>query len=751
MSNLMSLIRRAPKRTSAIVAMIAAAIIVPAVVFAWGPSRPTYTYDSPAPHVTFNSITDNPSVGDERNFIRIREDATGTSFSDNVTFEPGKVYEVMAYYHNNAKTSLNASGVGIAQNAKLRMEVPGVVKGGVNAALTGFISADNATPGTVWDEAYGKNATNADIAVRYVSNSAKVTSNGAVNGQTVPDSLFTTGAFLGYEAQDGKLKGCNEFAGYVIFKLRVDQPNFTVKKEVSTDGKTWVDDTVKAAAGSTVQYRITYQNTGTNQQDNVNLRDTLPTGVSYVPGSSLIANATTGGVYKPTIDGITTTGIVAGSYAPQGNVYYKFSAKLPSEDQLKCGTNTLVNNARALTSGGSKDDTATVTVDRTCAPTVKYTCDSLNVVTVDKTHFKFTTAYTAENATFKSVTYVIKNAAGATIDTKTSTGTSLDYTQATVGKYTVEATVTFSVNGQDKTATSAACKGAFEVKETPTPPVVKYTCDSLNVVTVDKTHFKFTTAYTAENATFKSVTYVIKNAAGATVDTKTSTATSLDYTQATVGKYTVEATVTFTVDGQDKTATGAACKGAFEVKETPTPPVVKYTCDALKVVTVDRTHFKFTTTYTAENAKFEGVTYTIKDASGKVLETKTATGTTLDYTQTSAGKYTVEAAVIFSVNGETKSATSANCTAAFEVPSLPNKITVCDLETKKTVTINESDFNTDKYSKDLSKCKETPVTPVTPTELPTTGTTENIVAVVGLGAIVASITYYVASRRALNQ
>ena len=656
MSNLMSLIRRAPKRTSAIVAMIAAAIIVPAVVFAWGPSRPTYTYDSPAPHVTFNSITDNPSVGDERNFIRIREDVTGTSFSDNVTFEPGKVYEVMAYYHNNAKTSLNASGEGIAQNAKLRMEVPGVVKGGVNAALTGFISADNATPGTVWDEAYGKNATNADIAVRYVANSAKVTSNGAVNGQTVPDTLFTTGANLGYEAQDGKLKGCNEFAGYVIFKLRVDQPNFTVKKEVSTDGKTWVDDTVKAEAGSTVQYRLTYQNTGTSQQNDVNLRDILPADVSYVPGSSLIANATTGGVYKSTIDGITTTGVVAGSYAPQGNVYYKFSAKLPSEDKLKCGTNTLVNTVRATTSGGSKDDTATVTVDRTCAPTVKYTCDSLNVVTVDKTHFKFTTAYTAENATFKSVTYVIKNASGATIDTKTATTATLDYTQATVGKYTVEATVTFTVNGQDKTATSAACKGAFEVKETPTPPVVKYTCDSL------------------------------------------------------------------------------------------------------KVVTVDRTHFKFTTTYTAENAKFEGVTYTIKDASGKVLETKTATGTTLDYTQTSAGKYTVEAAVIFSVNGETKSATSVNCTAAFEVPSLPNKITVCDLETKKTVTINESDFNTDKYSKDLSKCKETPVTPpvtpvtpVTPTELPTTGTTENIVAVVGLGAIVASITYYVASRRALNQ
>lgn len=366
MSKLMSIVRRAPKRFATLVVMAAAAVVIPAVVFAYGPERPTFTGANPAPYVTFNSITDNPQVGDERNFVRIRESGVG-NYGDNVTLEPGKVYDVSVYFHNNAASNLNASGKGIAHNAKLKMDIPGVVKAGVNAAFTGTISASNATPGTIWDEAYGKNATNGEIALRYVSDSATFISNGAINGQKLPDALFTTGANLGYDSQNGEVPGCNEFSGFVNFKIRVDQPNFTIKKEVSVDnGKTWVDGSTKAQAGSTVIYKISYQNTGSNQQDNVSLRDMLPEGVTYVAGSSLIANATTGGQYKSTKDGITTTGYNAGSYQPKGNVFFKFSAKLPAADKLKCGTNTLVNTARVTTSSGYKEDTATVTIDKKC-------------------------------------------------------------------------------------------------------------------------------------------------------------------------------------------------------------------------------------------------------------------------------------------------------------------------------------------------------------------------------------------------
>ena len=73
----------------------------------------------------------------------------------------------------------------------------------------------------------------------------------------------------------------------------------------------------------------------------------------------------------------------------------------------------------------------------------------------------------------------------------------------------------------------------------------------------------------------------------------------------------------------------------------------------------------------------------------------------------------------------------------------PGKITVCELKTDKIITIDEADFDSSKHSKDLDDCKELPP------ELPKTGPAESIVAILGLGALIASIAYYVASRRAL--
>ena len=76
----------------------------------WGPERDMYTWESPADHVTFNSISDNPFIGNETNFVRVKEYVEGSnvgdenwqSWTDNVTVEPGKEYEVFIYYHNDA-------------------------------------------------------------------------------------------------------------------------------------------------------------------------------------------------------------------------------------------------------------------------------------------------------------------------------------------------------------------------------------------------------------------------------------------------------------------------------------------------------------------------------------------------------------------------------------------------------------------------------------------------------------------------
>lgn len=371
MSKLTSLIRRAPKRFSAVVAIFAAAIIVPIAVNAYGPERATFTYAQPAPYVTFNSITDNPNVGDERNFVRVKEDSATTTYGKDVTLQPGNTYQVSVYYHNNAADNLNASGAGIAKDVSLRMQMPASIAANASDTVDGFINSSNANPTSVWDSANLKNGSAGAVALRYVPGSATVTSNGQVNGMTLPDAFLTTGTPLGYDALDGTLPGCNQYAGYVTYKFTVVQPNFTVEKTVSVDGgKTFVKSGA-TTPGSTVMYKVAYTNTGSTQQDNVTLSDKLPSGVTYVNGTSLIANSKTSGKYEATSDGITTTGLNIGSYSPAGgNAFFRFSAKAPTDSELKCGVNTFTNTARATTSGGYKESTADITINKTCAPAV---------------------------------------------------------------------------------------------------------------------------------------------------------------------------------------------------------------------------------------------------------------------------------------------------------------------------------------------------------------------------------------------
>ena len=72
----------------AIIATLIAGVALSGSAFAHGPERKTFSAENPADYVTFNSITNNPTVGDERNFVRIRQAGTG-NFVDEINFVPG--------------------------------------------------------------------------------------------------------------------------------------------------------------------------------------------------------------------------------------------------------------------------------------------------------------------------------------------------------------------------------------------------------------------------------------------------------------------------------------------------------------------------------------------------------------------------------------------------------------------------------------------------------------------------------------
>ncbi|MEO7904219.1 MAG: hypothetical protein ABIR91_00325 [Candidatus Saccharimonadales bacterium] len=155
--------------------------------------------------------------------------------------------------------------------------------------------------------------------------------------------------------------------------------------------------------------------------------------------------------------------------------------------------------------------------------------------------------------------------------------------------------------------------------------------------------------------------------------------------------------VFYNKDGSFKSAIAKVCGNPIIAKPVPVPA---YNCDSLAVTKVSRTSFKFATKYSVKNATYKSTTYVVKDASGKQVYK----GSTATYNQTKAGTYTVEATITVVADGKTKTDTSAACKKSFTVTPEVKTIKVCDLSTYKIVTINEKDFDTKKYSKDVKNC-----------------------------------------------
>lgn len=379
MSTFTQLIRRAPKRFSALALILAAAIIIPTATLAWGPSRETFTIAQPSDHVQFNSITDNPNVGDERNFVGVREDGSANTWYDSLNVQSGKTYIVRMYVHNNAATSLNL----VANNVKAKVDLPTTT--GKSISINGFVSATNVganktgnagSYAEVYDDA--KLTSTQDFNLSYVSGSLKYDTNAGTF--SLPESIFTSnGAKLGYTQMDGNIPGCFQYSGFVTFKVTPQfaaPSTFSMSKMVSKHGANkWVED-YAATPGETVDYLLQYKNTGTVQQDDVTFRDTLPAGMTYVNGSTTFGNSKTPNGVKASDNIANGTGINVGSYAPGANAWAIFSAKAPMNDKLAiCGANTLINNGKVTTEGTSLSDTANITVNKECAPGTINVCE----------------------------------------------------------------------------------------------------------------------------------------------------------------------------------------------------------------------------------------------------------------------------------------------------------------------------------------------------------------------------------------
>jgi len=388
--SLLSKLRAVSKRTWGAAAVLTAVVLVPAGLLAWGPGRDTFTMAQPADHVTFNSITDNPNIGDERNFVGIRESGTTGNWQDTQSVQAGKEYVVRLYVHNNAAANLNL----VARNVTAKVGLP--TSTGKSIEVQGFINSSNATPTEVYDHATFTGAQDFNLA--YVPGTLKYYNNANGNGFTIPESIFTnSGAKLGYTSMNGDIPGCLQYAGYLTFIVKpqfAPTGDFTMTKQVRKTGTTERSKSVTVNPGDQVDYLISYKNTGATQQKNVVVADQLPAGISYVAGSTILKNGNHPNG-TPVSDGVTSTqGINIGAYNPAAAAYVKFTAKVTANDSLAvCGTNKLNNSAKVITDNGTKQDTADVKVDKTCTTPEKIQVCRLSdktIVTIEKDAFDST-------------------------------------------------------------------------------------------------------------------------------------------------------------------------------------------------------------------------------------------------------------------------------------------------------------------------------------------------------------------------
>ena len=346
-------------RLSLIFAAVAVTVLSGTAAMAWGPSRATYTIEKPADRVTFNAITNNPNYGDERNFVIARKTTDAANqWKDVVDVDSDGEYFIRMYVHNNAAANLKL----VAENVTAKASVPN--QSAKEITLQGQISASNSKPATVWDQVVFKSASK-NFTVSYVAGSAKYYNNvNPSNGFALPDSIVNnTGAKLGYEQMDGKIPGCFQYSGTVLFKVKVT-------KQVRKIGETeWKND-VSVKTGEKVEYRIGYDNDGEVAQENVMVRDFLPNNLTYEKGSTVLKNSSNPNGLKINSDNITTSGINIGNYAPGSNAYVTFTATA-DRDKLVCGLNKLVNRAQVSTKNGSKENTAVVNVQKDCTPQEK--------------------------------------------------------------------------------------------------------------------------------------------------------------------------------------------------------------------------------------------------------------------------------------------------------------------------------------------------------------------------------------------
>ena len=190
----------------------------------WGPERETFTVDQPATYPSFNSIIDNPDIGDERSFVGLRHlkfngvKAVGENIWNNhIWARAGDTLLVRIYVNNVGADNFDVVAAGHIQQARLRIALYHAER---EHSIFGELSAVNAK--TVWDGATVH--VDEGVGIEFVSNSLILENNvhpGPIGLALDQDAVQRDGVLLGYQEMDGAIRPGYQYDSYISIELKV--------------------------------------------------------------------------------------------------------------------------------------------------------------------------------------------------------------------------------------------------------------------------------------------------------------------------------------------------------------------------------------------------------------------------------------------------------------------------------------------------------------------------------------------------
>lgn len=383
------------------------------------------------------------------------------NWSPSTSASYNQVVAVQVVYNNDEEADSGKT----ASNVHVKVNIPATA--GTTQTITTLAGGDNTNKVT---GSATVNLDRTDAYLQYIPGTATWKHAETANGPMTKTEAISDDVVLNANGVNlGTENPCQ--AGSVVVQARVMIPGVSVDKYVRQSGATTWATSINAKVGDTIQYEIAYKNTGNTTENDVEFRDQLPKGITYVPGSTKLKSGNYPNGLNVTSDAlVASNGITVGDYAPGAAAYVMFDAKVTGEN-LVCGQNTLRNIAFVQPTGMNYYyNTADVVVNKECANQPMYSCDAFHVTIGDKRTVTVDTFKTSQSngATFSNV---VINWGDQSQALTTNNAVGQKHAYASDGKYTIVATAHFKVNGQD-VATTGSCTQVvnFTTPSTPTQP-----------------------------------------------------------------------------------------------------------------------------------------------------------------------------------------------------------------------------------------------------------------------------------------